>query len=556
MKRVLCIWLPNWPVQRLCAARPELKGRAVALYASAGHPALPRAARGPAIVARSAEAAAQGVALGMPLAEATTMRHECGMRSAECGVRGSLPSSVTPHSALRIPHFLHYLPHDPLADRAALERLAEWCGQFSPTVGLEDADLPDALLLDITGLGPLFGGEDTLIERVWRALAGRGLEVRVAVADTVGAAWALARFQSGPVAPQPEPLASLPIEALRLAAGDVHTLLELGIEQVGQLLALPRSGLAARFSPGVLQRVDQALGWQAEVIVAHRPPPLVQAAWTFEPAANSREPLQAALERTTARIIAELAERRHGVTQFDCLLYPAAGDCARWSIGLFRPSGAARHLQELVALRWEQARLPDEVAALRLEVTASAPLECRQRELTFDDPRGDSWHCDEATAARELAGLLDRLIGRLGREAVLRARPRADAQPELACRYEPWSTPGTTRRNTRKKTAASTGQHAEGEPAAIHHRPLRLSARPLPIEVVSVVPDGPPITFCVAGRRRHVRRACGPERIETGWWRQRSAGRDYYRVADDTGGWFWLYRRLRDGRWFWHGTFE
>jgi protein ImuB len=309
--------------------------------------------------------------------------------------------------------------------------------------------------------------------------------------------------------------------------------------------------------PGVLTRLDQALGHQSEVIVAHRPPPLVQADWPCEHPIDRREPLVAALEHLIGQVVAELAQRRHGVTRLDSLLYPVTGDVTRLSVGLFRASGSARHLLELVLLRLERTPLPAEVAALRVEVAAAAPLECHQRELAFGDDGTDGrGMIDEAEAARQRAALLDRLVSRLGREGVLRARPRADVQPECAWRSGPWPVTAGRYRGRKKRAARKTSPDAAAIVPPFLWRPTRLHDRPTPIEVVSVAPDGPPILFCAAGQRRQVRRAWGPERIETGWWRRRSAGRDYYRVADDRGGWFWLYRRLNDGRWFWHGTFE
>ncbi len=105
----------------------------------------------------------------------------------------------------------HAEPFDPLAARAALAQLAGWCEQFSPTVGLENAgrenvglkdaglenSSPESLFLDVTGLAPLFGGEAALVERMARAFAQRGFTARLALADTIGAAWAVARYGEG-----------------------------------------------------------------------------------------------------------------------------------------------------------------------------------------------------------------------------------------------------------------------------------------------------------------------------------------------------------------------
>jgi hypothetical protein len=85
--------------------------------------------------------------------------------------------------------------HDPRADELALLELAAWCEQFSPTVGIEP---PDNLCLEVTGLDQLFGSEQLLAQQVLQAFSRRGLIVKLAIADTLGAAWALARFGNAP----------------------------------------------------------------------------------------------------------------------------------------------------------------------------------------------------------------------------------------------------------------------------------------------------------------------------------------------------------------------
>ena len=116
--------MPNWPLARLKVARPELEDKPLVLCA---------ARRGVVrVAARSSRAGALGIAVGMPLAEATSLVGGCTLQQ---------------------------YPYDPLADRAALEELAAWSGRFSPTVGLEDSAAPDSLLLDVTGLEPIFGSE-------------------------------------------------------------------------------------------------------------------------------------------------------------------------------------------------------------------------------------------------------------------------------------------------------------------------------------------------------------------------------------------------------------
>jgi protein ImuB len=142
---------------------------------------------------------------------------------------------------------------------------------------------------------------------------------------------------------------------------------------------------------------------------------------------------------------------------------------------------------------------------------------------------------------------VDRLAGRLGRRAVVRPRLLADAQPELAYGCDPLVAGASGRR----RRASRRRRHVELPP-----RPVRLHRRPVALGVTSLMPDGPPLRFLLRAREHRITETWGPERIETGWWRGRVAGRDYYRVETAGGERFWLFRRLRDGKWFLHGAFD
>ncbi|MEX2120519.1 MAG: DNA polymerase Y family protein [Pirellulales bacterium] len=477
---------------------------------------------------------------------------------------------------------------DGFADRQALLRLVPWCEQFSPTVGLEESPAPESLLLDATGLGPLFGGEIGLLKCVWQEFRRHGLKIRAALADTVGAAWAVAHFgdPGGPhierlcgeamlvaAGQSPAALAPLTVRALRLSGPTLQLLQELGLNQIGQLPPFSRDSLAARFPAELLARLDQAAGRLAEPIVVQQPPSQARAEWTFEQPADRMESIQHALAHLLARVAGELAEQRRGVQQLQCTLRCASGKLDV-PIGLFRPTAAARHLAELAAMQLEQVKLREAVTAIRVAVTASAPLECRQQELFETCPRRHD--------PRPLALLVDRLSSRLGREAVVRARLLPEAQPEYAWRYEPLiggpSRAGskTGRHGMAKALSGIAGRAAAAAPAGPRQRkgrkarppapfvpwrgrlsrPLRLVPRPEPLDVISVVPDGPPLAFRWSGREHRIRRSWGPERIQAGWWRGRSIHRDYYRVETDNGQWFWLFRQVAAGQWFLHGTFD
>jgi protein ImuB len=471
--------------------------------------------------------------------------------------------------------------YDPQADREALEKLAQWCERFSPLAGLEmveqryaagtgsaknKAAEPQCLLLDVTSLGPLFGGEQALADKVALEFQQRGYAVRLAIADNIGAAWAIAHFatqnaecgssdcglpnvssivpsQSEGLSPQ-SAIEHLPVEALRLPAETVDVLHQLGIFQIEQLLRLPRASLSSRLGDQLLKRLDQATGAATEVIQACRTPPEFQAEWLLEHPVERREAVDQILEQLVQRVAGLLAGRDRGAIQLQCRLDCAASDPLYIRVGLFRPTAAARHLIELVRMQLEQIKLAGPVGRVGVQAVTTAPLESRQGQLFADQVR---------QATEQLAMLVDRLSSRLGRECVLRASLQADAQPERACRY----TALTGQWNRRPRTAKSHPQQAAGSTApSPTARPLLLHAPPLPLEVVSVVPDGPPVSFRYQHHPHRVAAHWGPERIETGWWRGRLVRRDYYRVETEAGNRFWLFRNLEDGKWFLQGEFE
>ncbi|MFN0056223.1 MAG: hypothetical protein ACKV0T_29100 [Planctomycetales bacterium] len=573
MKRVLCVWFPRWPLQRLFCVRPELKDQPVVLYGPArrgGWQAL-YAARG---------AIARGVVPGMPLAEAQALlggEH-----------RGLLE------------------PHDPQADREFLESLARWCQRYSPLVGLEESPLPETLLLEITGCAPLFGGEQALAEQVVRDFQRGGFFVRVAVGDTLGAAWGAAHFgavpgptssnagmggnspvpqaprrgsvgaesralsaveaieEPSPAWSSPPPrllppgageefLSSLSVAALRLPPDVVATLIELDLRTIGRLRALPRACLPSRLGKQVLQRIDQMLGEIPELIIPMTPLEPIAATWGFEVPTSDRMALEAVCRTLLEQVAEELISRQAGVQRLECRLTCVAGDPVCLTIGALRPRSAVDELLELVRLQLERTTLPAEVLQIDLEALVIGLVPVEQPELFAGSrPRGNP---------RRLAALVDRLGSRLGEQAVLRPQVAADAQPECAGTFEPIArlairkAPSGNADGRRSRSRDPSGGLPDGE-AGFTPRPLFLKSQPQPIVTMSVVPDGPPLRFRWEQEDHVVRASWGPERIETGWWRGPQVRRDYYRVETTTGRRFWLFHERERETWFLHGIFE
>lgn len=411
------------------------------------------------------------------------------------------------------------LPADEAADLAALAKLAEHCERFSPLVGWKTLHGPETtpshLFLDVTAIGTLFGGEEKLIREVAGEMAHLGFDACVAIAGTIGAAWAHAVYQ--------EPF---PISALRLEPETVELLARLGVDRIDQLLTLPRASLPARFGEQLGLRLDQYLGTAAETIVAHRPPPQFVAERVLEYPAECHELVERIVLELVQRIAAALAARRQGAVQLSCRL--EARPPLVLGVGLYRPSANPLHLWDLLRVQLEQP-LPGPVGRVTLAAPLTAFLQNHQQELF-----GGSRH----EAARQFDLLVDRLSSRLGPEAVVRPEFTADPLPERAVEFVPLLQAQRQKRRTPPP-----------------HRPLLLHAPPIALEVVSIVPDGPPLSFRFANQGHTVAHWWGPERIESGWWRGPRVGRDYYRVETETGLRYWLFRRLADGKWFLHGEF-
>jgi protein ImuB len=489
--------------------------------------------------------------------------------------------------------------------------IVECCRRFSPIVGLEPTD-PQSVLLDITGLAHLFGGEQLLAEAMARECVALSPHVCVAVADTIGAAWALAwyckmqnvkgKLQNDNlgilpftfcilpfafplplvVAPPGEAIFALhplPTEALRLPEETARLLGELGLATVGQLEALPREELSSRFGPVLLRRLDQAFGRLDEPVLPCSFSPTFAAHWSAEHPIVRRETIEAALEHLIGRVAGTLDRRDCGALRLECSLEyddcklqsPFTPQSLRLSVGLFRPTAAAKHLLELVRLQLERTRIASPVAAIHVAATLTAPLEPRRQAALFDFG-GDA---AARRRLRHLAALVERLSSRLGPEAVVRVRLRPDAQPELSWQYDPLV--GTNkgmspfaprklrgfakrqkgdRRILLEQPSGCCAQNAPVPFLPLPPRPLRLLGRPRLLPAISIAPQGPPRRFSFAGQQCQIARHWGPERIETGWWRGRPIGRDYFRVETTAGNHYWLFRRLRDGKWFLHGVFE
>jgi protein ImuB len=531
MKRVVSIWLPSWPIFRIKRAEPATvpSGQPFALIESGAH--------GLAITAVNGAAARLGIERGTSLTDARAAHPDLVSRLAE-----------------------------PEKDRVALLKLARWAGRYGPN---RHIDGNDGFWIDIRGVAHLFGGEEALLDDMARRLQSFGAAVQIGLADTLGAAHALARFGCPPdaawvMAPASktgEAIGSLPVEALRLEASCILLLKRLGLRRIGQLYDIPRDSLARRFhssdaASAVLVRLDQALGEAEEPRKPMQPPPVLSVARAFAEPLISSEALEAFAGELAAELAAALQAKDLGVRVLRLTFYRADGTAGTIAAAMSTPSHDARHMMALLKEKFPNIDAGFGVDLLRLDAVRAGKREASQKRFT----------AGQNSPFRDPSELVDRLVNRFGREAVTVLRPRGSHIPERAEIRVPALEVLAADSSSRVSSYAPPWPYPKRS-----ERPAFLLARPEPIDVTAGVPADPPKSFIWRRVERRVVRAEGPERIAPEWWlilyleegKKKPRTRDYYKIEDQKGAMYWVFRHgLYEGEdaserpsWFLHGLF-
>lgn len=520
MPRILSVWLERWPIRRFLSAQDRSPAPGAPVDPTRAFVLSVEASGGPRVAALNRAAEAQGIAAGERLADARAKVLALQVR-----------------------------PTDPAADAAALRRLALWATRYTPfAAAWGEENGADGLFLDVTGAAHLFGCEAALVADLRRRLAGFGLPARLALADTPGAAWALARFGPFPTALAPSgeeatALKSLPVEALRLDAATRLTLRRLGLKTIRDLLDKPRAPFSRRFGAHLLLRLDQALGRVPEPINPLKPPPVYDAVRQFLEPMVSQPGVIAVARRLFEELGPELERDGVGARALRLLLYRIDDETFSVEIGLAAPTRSASYVERQFTLRFERRAGTIDPGfgfeTIRLDVTAAERM--AERQATLDPSSSDAGPADRSVA------LIDALWQRFGSQSVRRLRPVASHVPERAVAMQAASEP--------PPDWAFNGDAAS--------RPALLLPKAELAEVLATVPEGPPRRFRWRGKMHRVAHAQGPERIGPEWWRKPKPQptRDYYIVEDEAGRRFWLFREglygrePREPRWFVHGFF-
>lgn len=552
-------------MQRVQAAEPPLAERPLVLQTRDSR-------RGLIVAAANLAARAAGVRAHMSLSEASALQ----------------ASTLAP---------LEVRTHDPNEDLDQLCHLTELAQQFSPIVGLEQLDKkpwagrnllqPECILIDVTGLASHFGGEEQLLGLVSQWLFDQGYFGCMAIASSLGAAWALANYgnrkRSTAIKQVAAPnkvqatsaqstnttlesqfiiaansdndavLAHMPIAALRLTPDTVQTLQRLGIHFIGQLGQLPRAGMATRLGQTLLDRWDQALGIKPEPFIALHALPEWQLEQTLEYPTEHRATIAELVRRLSKDLARRLAMRGEGAMRIVCRLDQVESSPLIMQLSLFRPTADDKHLETLLVGQLDQqlgSHVSKAIWRLSIQATLTAPLVWHQTDL-FEGDAIENRH--------QLARLVDNLSNRLGRKQVLRPRVEREPQPENACSLQPMTgrrPDGSEQATVKKISSRLARQRAEPTVDDPMRRPTRLLSPPQAIEVIALAPEGVPAQFKAQQQTYKVLQYWGPERLESGWWRGPSVRRDYFRVETEQGAWWWIYRDMQTNNWYLHGVFD
>jgi protein ImuB len=564
-RRILCLVFPHWPVQRLWGAHPELRAGELVVHRR-------DARRGDIVVDCCPRGYRAGIRPGMPLAEAHAMAHHSppqtfSSRREASSSRREASSSRREVVGENRPGRRQFHRYDPEEDRAELQRLAEWCQQFTPVVGLDDQSPPTALLLDVTRTAGRFGGEQTLGAQILQQFVTREWVLQGGFASTLGGAWAAAHE----AAPQTllslagkeweDFQAAIPVTRLRLDRLTEERLSQLGIQTFGELLMLPRDGLRLRLGAHLLQRIDQLLGRTLEPIQAYRSRDPLEIQYAFEHPTDRWEVIEQVVRQMVYSLVERLRAQGMGVLRLQWEFRLPHGKKRALEVSLFRPMAQPEYLIRLLLTRLECHKHVSlwEIQGLVLRVVLSVPLlEHRSQSLWTSrmdganvrrGEEGETAGDLEEGAARALAQLVEQLSCRLGRESVLGVRLLADPDPEQGYRYLELA-------GGNPEPPRSHGQTVEK--SGTRELPLWLLPTPLAIQVQRDLKQGHLLTMespMAAPRLCQIHAWNGPERIQGGWWRGRTIARDYYRVEDKQGGRWWIFRELMSSKWFLHGVY-
>jgi protein ImuB len=496
-KRFLTIWFRYLKTDWFTLRRPNLRGLPFVL-ATPDHGRM-------MIAAANVLAEGQGIHTGMVVADARVIIPSLQVLDDKSGLSDKL-----------------------------LKGIAEWFIRYTPVVAI---DLPDGLILDITGCAHLWGGEELYLQNIVTRLKTLGYNVRASIADTIGTARAITHFgknfsiiESGG---QTAALLSLPPEALRFEAGTVERLHKLGLSRISNFIGMPHSALRRRFGQQFIHRLGQAIGHEKEMIQSVQPIEPYQERLPCPELIVTATGIEIALKRLLETLCHRLRQEQKGLRSAFFKCYRTDGKIEKIEIGTNRPTYNTTHLFKLFEIKLDTIEPALGIELFTLEALKVEDVSPVQEKL---------WQKNVGLDGIGLSELLDRFAGKFGANRIRRYLPDEHYMPERSI-----------------KPALSLNEKLTIPWKVDRPRPLQLLSKPERIEVTAPIPDYPPMLFRHKGKLHKIIKADGPERIEQEWWIQQGGHRDYYYVEDEEGHRYWLFRlghyANESYQWFIHGFF-
>lgn len=424
-----------------------------------------------------------------------------------------------------------------------LTALGQWCIRYAPVVSI---DLPDGLVIDASGCAHLWGGEQNYLMEILIKLKAYGYDVRGAMADTIGTAWAVSRYggyggeemniKSGQ---ERKALRPLPPASLRLDDTLLTKLQQLGFHKIDDFIHLPSNALKRRFGQAFILRLKQALGAEREDIIPLGVPPV------YEERLSSLDPIKTAKAITIALtnlldvICQKLQQEGKGIRTATLICYRIDDQVVQITIGTNGASNNTSHLLKLFELKIPSLAPGPGIDLFILQATMVEDVVAAQEKI---------WSAT-GSADNNITKLLDRIESKIGAGNIKRYQAVAHYWPELSVQVI----------STVENEAKGDHLRIVEQQGTVSPRPEKLLSTPLPIEVTAPIPDYPPMLFRFLGQLHEIKKADGPERIEREWWLDDGEHRDYYTVEDTDGRRYWIFRlghyAVNQSQWFIHGFF-
>ncbi len=415
-----------------------------------------------------------------------------------------------------------------------LQRFAHWFIRYAPIVAV---DAPDGIIINASGCPHLWGGEQKYLQDIQARLLQLGYTTKIAIASTIGCAWALAHYSRHFTivahGQEKEALLTLPPQALRIEATHKDMLIQLGFKKIQDFIDMHPQVLQRRFGPAFVAQIQVAIGLQEEHIIPVQLPIAYQERLPCIEPIITRKGIEIALQQMLQTLCLQLQKNQKGLRHALFKGYRLDGHSTQIQISSNLPSSDVTHLYQLFALKIEQLAPMPGIELFTLEAHHVETHIAAQEQL---------WTSAGKLGDNSIAQLLDRLQNKIGTHKITRYLPDAHYWPERSVKIA----------NSLLEKATQQWQ--------LKPRPFFLLAQPEQIQVTAPIPDYPPMLFKHKNILHKITKADGPERIEQEWWLQEGLHRDYYCVEVESGNRYWVFRAghydaTQKVAWYLHGYF-